>query len=125
MYFTVSSDDQLAGGEGALGTAPDGEQGRAASEINGQKRSVANGDGGKVETEGQAPRGAVGEGVCAGEGRGRGSGGGESGRLGTDFDRVGGDGDGGGSGAARLTVISNDEMRNHRMALLEPVPFKR
>ena len=31
----------------------------------------------------------------------------------------------GDSGAARLTVVSNDEMRNHRMALLEPVPFKR
>ena len=25
----------------------------------------------------------------------------------------------------RLMVVSNDEMRNHRMALLEPVPFKR
>lgn len=27
--------------------------------------------------------------------------------------------------ATRLTVVSNDEMRNHRMALLEPVPFRR
>lgn len=27
--------------------------------------------------------------------------------------------------ATRLTVVTNDEMRNHRMALLEPVPFKR
>lgn len=25
----------------------------------------------------------------------------------------------------QLTVVTNDEMRNHRMALLEPVPFKR
>lgn len=36
-----------------------------------------------------------------------------------------GNGSVGDSGAARLTVVSNDEMRNHRMALLEPVPFKR
>lgn len=25
----------------------------------------------------------------------------------------------------QLAVVTNDEMRNHRMALLEPVPFKR
>lgn len=49
-----------------------------------------------------------------------------------DIDRVvsrhsdGGDTEGASTGNGRqVTVVTNDEMRNHRMALLEPVPFKR
>lgn len=58
------------------------------------------------------------EGVGAlGDGReGAGEGGVEAGVAGVGF---------GDSDCGRLAVVSNDEMRNHRMALLEPVPFKR
>ncbi|CAM9954689.1 unnamed protein product, partial [Hapterophycus canaliculatus] len=113
MYFTVSSDGRpVEGGEG--GAAPDNEQGRAATEIYGRGRSGANGDRDREESGGQAPRGGV------GVGDGGGSRGGENRRIGAGSASIGS-----GGRAARLTVVSNDEMRNHRMALLEPVPFKR
>ncbi|CAM9237688.1 unnamed protein product, partial [Scytosiphon promiscuus] len=120
MYFTVSSDDRLAGAAGG-GTAADDGQGRPAGEINGRRRTGADGNRDRTGSGDQAPRGAVDEVYNGGVGVGEGLGVGlvEDGGIDTGFANAGG------GGAARLTVVSNDEMRNHRMALLEPVPFKR
>lgn len=99
MYFTVSSD---AGGGAEVGEAADGEEG--------------DGDGGGCGlfgggAPGRRTIGVGGGGSALGRGDGR-----------IEIDTHGCVEDDGG---ARLTVVSNDEMRNHRMALLEPVPFKR
>lgn len=61
-----------------------------------------------------------GEGAAGGAVGGDGARGHRDGRI-----ELGTQGSVGDEGGARLTVVSNDEMRNHRMALLEPVPFKR
>ncbi|CAM9179812.1 unnamed protein product [Ectocarpus sp. 8 AP-2014] len=122
MFFTVSSD----------ATAIEGEE------------EVTNGDGGcglRENRQGYKPSNSNGvDGIHVGgqEATLRGAfAGGDN-----DETRLGGTGEGVGlwgersktrtgvssSGdgfAGRLTVVSNDEMRNHRMALLEPVPFKR
>lgn len=116
MYFTVSSD--AAGGVGEGDEAIEDGEGNGPH-VNGH----GDGDGDSSATDdghdrggliGGAPRGAAGNGNSGGAW--------EQGdrrvepdtRSSIDID-----------GRARLTVISNDEMRNHRMALLEPVPFKR
>lgn len=93
--------------------------------------ALGSGDGVKASIGGGTPKGVYGKSAGGNEGRGvvesrrdgrapevrridgNVSEGGEAGRY-----RAGGS-------TRRLTVVSNDEMRNHRMALLEPVPFMR
>lgn len=142
MYFTVSSDDvapvggNVEGGGVTAGGVRENSSG--AEDGNGQHghSNGAKGDGDKGDPVGRgllAGGGAVGAGGVervddgnprlAGGGGSRGSSGG-----GDDGDRTEAgchSSVGDGRGAVRLTVVSNDEMRNHRMALLEPVPFKR
>ncbi|CAM9752466.1 unnamed protein product [Ectocarpus sp. 4 AP-2014] len=122
MYFTVSSDAAVIEGEREV-TNDDGGGGSRENR-QGYKPSNSNGvDGIYVGEQEATLRGAFAGGDddqtrLGGTREGVGQGG-ERVRTRTG---VGISGDG---FAGRLTVVSNDEMRNHRMALLEPVPFKR
>ncbi|CBN78378.1 conserved unknown protein [Ectocarpus siliculosus] len=122
MYFTVSSDATAIEGEEEV-TNGDGGAGLRENR-QGYKPSNSNGvDGIYVGRQEATPRGGFAGGDddetrLGGTGEGVGQGG-ERARTRTG---VSSSGDG---LAGRLTVVSNDEMRNHRMALLEPVPFKR
>lgn len=141
MYFTVSSDASSVGYiEGASATAEGGGKYSSSSSSSSGAASGNDGHNGASGVGGRRGGDLVGQGALSGglvggadgngdgdarlAGRGRegrgGSGGGDDDRIETGCSSVA---DGG--GAARLTVVSNDEMRNHRMALLEPVPFKR
>ncbi|CAM9211126.1 unnamed protein product [Ectocarpus sp. 12 AP-2014] len=122
MYFTVSSDAAAIEGEGKV-TNGDGGDGLRENR-QGYKPSNSNGvDGIYVGGQEATLRGAFagGSGDETGLG-GTGEGVGEGGGRARTRTGVSSSGDG---FAGRLTVVSNDEMRNHRMALLEPVPFKR
>lgn len=106
MYFTVSSDEGAGGGEGGDETeitVSGGVNGLEGGECQGSDnnawRETAAGSADKVGAS------------AAGERRDCRRGGGDATKL---------------AGTSRLlTVVTNDEMRNHRMALLEPVPFHR
>ncbi|CAM9861192.1 unnamed protein product [Ectocarpus fasciculatus] len=122
MYFTVSSDVAAIEGEGEVTNGDGGcefrenRQGYKPSKING-------GNGICVGGQEAALRGAVTGGGCdETELGGTGEGGGQAGDCARRRTDVNSSGNG---FAGPLTVVSNDEMRNHRMALLEPVPFKR
>ncbi|CAB1104969.1 unnamed protein product [Ectocarpus sp. CCAP 1310/34] len=121
MYFTVSSDAAAIEGEGEV-TNGDGGGGLRENR-QGYKPSNSNGvDGIYVGGQEATLRGSfAGDDDETGLG-GPGEGVGEEGERVRTRTGVSSSGDG---FAGRLTVVSNDEMRNHRMALLEPVPFKR
>lgn len=116
MYFTVSEDTRKTprGGlaDRIVTTSEKKENnGKQAAGDTTLRRSAAAGDG---SSSGFPYVEAV---AALGCGRkGGGDGGVGEGVAGMDL----GDSDGG-----LVAVVSNDEMRNHRMALLEPVPFKR
>lgn len=113
MYFTVSSDDAGA------------EENRAGDD-SGANDEIITCDGRASDTGDRKSLGAT---LAVPMNKGDGTGVGDGGRWGGP----GGWGELGGARSyesrgdvpGRLTVVSNDEMRNHRMALLEPVPFKR
>lgn len=151
MYFTVSSDPATAAavggsleGAGATaaqsggGTSSSGGSGLKGNGQHGHNSDGTDGAGDKGDPVGLRPLAGgvtVGAGDVDGGGRGdpslvggggvRGSSGGEGGHGDRTIETGCGHSVGDGGGPARLTVVSNDEMRNHRMALLEPVPFKR
>lgn len=122
MYFTVSSDAAAVEGEREV---TNGDRGGGLLENRqGYKPSSTNGvDGINVGEQEAALRGVFVEGGYDETGLGGTGEGGDEGEGGART-RTGVDSSGDGF-AGRLTVVSNDEMRNHRMALLEPVPFKR
>lgn len=106
MYFTVSSDEGAGGDdggdEGEL-TVSGGSNGLEGGECQG-----GDGDAWRETTVGSADQEEVNAAVERRDGR----------RGGADAPKL--------AGTNRLlTVVTNDEMRNHRMALLEPVPFYR
>lgn len=105
MYFTVSSDEGVREGDNderevtASGGVDDVDSGERQGSTDGAQLDAAAGIAGQARIRG------------AGEKRDRGEGDGVAPKL---------------AGMNRLpTVVTNDEMRNHRMALLEPVPFHR
>ncbi|CAN0063616.1 unnamed protein product [Ectocarpus sp. 13 AM-2016] len=121
MYFTVSSDAAAIEGEVKV-TNGDGGDGLRENR-QGYKPSNSNGvDGIFVRGQEATLRGAFAGGDDETGLGGTGEDGGQGGERARTRTGVGSLGDG---FAGRLTVVSNDEMRNHRMALLEPVPFKR
>lgn len=114
MYFTVAADSAVekhsANGDATVGNSPLGvdgiivggvTSGEPCADDAGTSDEIAKvggdvfGDGGR--RAGQEPKGRAGQGDDGSE-RAR---------------------------AIRLSVVTNDEMRNHRMALLEGVAFKR
>lgn len=106
MYFTVSSDEGVGGGRGG-----NGREVTVSRDVHGLEGGERQGgdDAARCETAaGSADQVRVGG---AGERIDCRRGGGDASKL---------------EGTSRLlTVVTNDEMRNHRMALLEPVPFHR
>eukprot|EP00904_Undaria_pinnatifida_P001689 jgi/Undpi1/11520/HiC_scaffold_30.g13817.m1 len=105
MYFTVSSDEGVREGDNderevtASGGVNDVDSGERQGSTDGAQLDAAAGIAGQARIRG------------AGEKRDRGEGDGVAPKL---------------AGMNRLpTVVTNDEMRNHRMALLQPVPFHR
>eukprot|EP00903_Cladosiphon_okamuranus_P019498 g17931.t1 len=117
MYFTVSPDaGDYAAREG--GVAIEGEEGNVPH-VNGHREG--GGDSGAKDDCGNRG-GPIGGAPRGGAGGGNSGGAWEKGDRRVEPDTCSCTGIDGG---ARLTVVSNDEMRNHRMALLEPVPFKR
>eukprot|EP00752_Nemacystus_decipiens_P002820 g2631.t1 len=112
MYFTVSSD--VASGAAAA----EGDEAIEAVEGDGPCDS-GRGDSSATDDDRGGVFGAAVGGAAGGGNDGGARGQGDA-RVG-----LGTHGSVGGEGEVQLTVVSNDEMRNHRMALLEPVPFKR
>lgn len=107
MYFTVSSDEGAGGGDGGderevtVSAGANGLEG-------GERRQGGDGDAWRETTIGSADQVELNAAVERRDGR----------RGGGDAPKLAGT-------SPPLTVVTNDEMRNHRMALLEPVPFYR
>ena len=106
MYFTVSSDEGAGGGDG--GDEREVTVSAGANGLEGGERQGGDGDAWRETTIGSADQVELNAAVERRDGR----------RGGGDAPKLAGT-------SPPLTVVTNDEMRNHRMALLEPVPFYR